>query len=95
MTSPAFRTARQQGRLAPLKLEHAVLRTMDLAPMLAWYLEVLQADVAFSSSSIAFLCYDEQNHRIALVVRPGTTGASRARQDSIISPSRTPTCPSS
>ena len=73
MTAPAFQTARQQGRLAPLKLEHAVLRTPDLAPMLEWYLEVLQADVSFSNSSIAFLSYDEQNHRLALVVRPGTT----------------------
>jgi catechol-2,3-dioxygenase len=73
MSSPAFLTARQQGRLAPLKSEHAVLRTADLAPMLDWYVEVLQADVAFSSSSIAFLSYDEQNHRLALVVRPGTT----------------------
>ena len=73
MTSPAFQTARQQGRLAPLKLEHAVLRTTELAPMLDWYVEVLQADVSFSSSSIAFLSYDEQNHRLALVVRPGTT----------------------
>jgi catechol-2,3-dioxygenase len=73
MTSPAFQTARQRGRLAPLKLEHAVLRTTELAPMLEWYLEVLQADVSFSSSSIAFLSYDEQNHRLALVVRPGTT----------------------
>src|SRR3954453_5171515 len=73
MTSPAFQTARQQGRLAPLKLEHAVLRTTDLAPMLDWYVEVLQAEVSFSNSSIAFLCYDEQNHRLALVVRPGTT----------------------
>ena len=73
MTSPTFQTARQQGRLAPMKLEHAVLRTTELAPMLEWYLEVLQAEVSFSNSSIAFLCYDEQNHRLALVVRPGTT----------------------
>jgi len=73
MTSPAFQTARQQGRLAPLKFEHAVLRTTELAPMVEWYLEVLQAEVSFSNSSIAFLCYDEQNHRLALVVRPGTT----------------------
>lgn len=73
MTSPVFQTARQQGRLAPLKFEHAVLRTTELAAMVDWYVEVLQADVSFRSSSIAFLSYDEQNHRVALVVRPGTT----------------------
>jgi catechol-2,3-dioxygenase len=66
------RTAREQGRLAPLKLEHAVLRTTELRPMLEWYLTVLQAEVTFANESIAFLAYDEQNHRLALVARPGT-----------------------
>ncbi len=73
MVSQPFETARQQGRLAPLRLEHAVLRTMQMKPMLDWYVAVLQADIAFSNASIAFLSYDEQNHRIALVARPGTT----------------------
>jgi catechol-2,3-dioxygenase len=66
------RTARETGRLAPVKLEHAVLRTTELAPMLNWYLTVLQAEVTFTNASIAFLSYDEQNHRVALVARPGT-----------------------
>jgi catechol-2,3-dioxygenase len=67
-----MRTARQEGRLAPVKLEHAVLRTTELAPMLDWYLTVLQAEVTYANASIAFLSYDEQNHRVALVARPGT-----------------------
>ena len=66
------KTARQKGRLSPVKLEHAVLRTPELGPMLDWYLTVLQAEVTFANASIAFLSYDEQNHRIALVARPGT-----------------------
>lgn len=68
----AVRTAREKGRLAPVKFEHAVLRTTELGPMLKWYLTVLQAEVAFANASIAFLSYDEQNHRVALVARPGT-----------------------
>ena len=68
----AVRTARQKGRLAPVKFEHAVLRTTELGPMLDWYLTVLQAEVTFANASIAFLSYDEQNHRVALVARPGT-----------------------
>ena len=40
--------------------------------MLEWYLTVLQAEVTFANASIAFLSYDEQNHRVALVARPGT-----------------------
>jgi catechol-2,3-dioxygenase len=67
-----IKTARQRGKLAPLKLEHAVLRTTRLQPMVDWYVTVLQAEVAFSNSFIAFLWYDEQNHRIAIVGRPGT-----------------------
>ena len=67
-----MRTARQKGRLAPVKFEHAVLRTTELEPMLDWYLTVLQAEVTFGNASMAFLSYDEQNHRVALVARPGT-----------------------
>jgi catechol-2,3-dioxygenase len=58
--------------LAPVKFEHTVLRTTELGPMLDWYLTVLQAEVTFANASIAFLSYDEQNHRVALVARPGT-----------------------
>lgn len=72
MAPRSFQTAREQGRLAPLKLEHAVLRTAQLEPMLDWYVAVLQADVTFRNEFIAFLGYDEQNHRIAIVSRSGT-----------------------
>jgi len=40
--------------------------------MVDWYCAVLQADVAFRNDSIAFLSFDEQNHRLAIIVRPGT-----------------------
>jgi catechol-2,3-dioxygenase len=73
MANQPFKTARERGRLAPTKLEHAVLRTTQLKPMLEWYVKLLEADVSFSNPSIAFLSYDEQNHRIGLVQRPGTT----------------------
>jgi catechol-2,3-dioxygenase len=67
-----LKTARERGKLAPLKLEHAVLRTTRLQAMVDWYTTVLQAEVAFRNAFIAFLWYDEQNHRIAIVARPGT-----------------------
>ncbi|MDF3075508.1 MAG: bphC3 2 [Alphaproteobacteria bacterium] len=72
MPAEPFKTARQKGRLAPLKLEHAVLRTTQIQPMVDWYLKVLEAEISFASPTIAFLNYDEQNHRIAFVNRPGT-----------------------
>src|SRR5690349_21663706 len=72
MSTGAIKTAREQGRLAPVKLEHAVLRTTELRPMVDWYKAVLEAEVIFGNAMIAFLSYDEQNHRIAIVARPGT-----------------------
>jgi catechol 2,3-dioxygenase-like lactoylglutathione lyase family enzyme len=72
MSSGTLKTARERGKLAPLKFEHAVLRTTRLQAMVDWYTTVLQAEVAFSNGAIAFLSYDEQNHRIAIVARPGT-----------------------
>ena len=67
----AYPTAREQGRLAPLKFEHAGLRTARLNEMVDWYCAVLEADVAFRSDRIAFLSFDEQNHRLAIIARPG------------------------
>lgn len=72
MEANAHKTARQRGRLAPLKFAHAVLRTKQLPTMVAWYTTVLEADVGFSNDWIAFLTYDEENHRLALIARPGT-----------------------
>jgi len=65
-------TAREKGRLAPLKFEHAGLRTTRLQPMVDWYAKVLQAEVAFENEMLAFLWYDEQNHRLVIIARPGT-----------------------
>lgn len=72
MSADSIETARQRGRLSPLKFEHAGLRTTRLQPMVDWYAEVLEADVAFENAMLAFLCYDEQNHRLVIVARPGT-----------------------
>lgn len=72
MATGSVPTSRDRGRLSPLKLEHAVLRTTALAPMVEWYRIVLEAEVTFGNATIAFLAYDEQNHRIAIVARPGT-----------------------
>lgn len=72
MSSRSFATARESGRLSPLKFEHAGLRTTRLQPMVDWYASVLQAEVAFQNEVLAFLWYDEQNHRLAIIARPGT-----------------------
>ncbi|TKA74367.1 hypothetical protein B0A49_04721 [Cryomyces minteri] len=57
---------------APARLAHVVLRTNQLSPMVAFYKTFLGASVTFESASMAFLTYDDEHHRIALLDVPGT-----------------------
>ncbi|RYF72087.1 MAG: biphenyl 2,3-dioxygenase [Comamonadaceae bacterium] len=52
---------------SPRRLAHVALRTNQLASMVDWYCKVLGAHVAYESSKVAFLTYDEEHHRIALL----------------------------
>jgi catechol-2,3-dioxygenase len=51
----------------PARLAHIVFNTNDLPAMLAWYRTTLEAETVFATDKIAFLSYDEEHHRIALV----------------------------
>ena len=51
----------------PVKLAHVVLCCRRFEETLAWYKTVLVAQAAFENHFIAFLSYDEEHHRIALV----------------------------
>lgn len=57
----------------PTKLAHVVLRVADLDPCVAWYEKVLGAGVVFRNAFLAFLTYDDEHHRIALVADPEAT----------------------
>ncbi|MEV6973169.1 VOC family protein [Kitasatospora sp. NPDC093806] len=57
---------------SPEKLAHVVLRTGRLPDMTDWYARVLEARVAFANEALAFLTYDDEHHRVALVA----TGAA-------------------
>ena len=57
--------------LAPARLSHAVFRTTRLHEMIEWYKTVLGAKVLFQNDFTAFLTYDEEHHRIALLAFPG------------------------
>lgn len=52
---------------APVKLAHVVFRTNQLQDMINWYCDVLSAHVVFGNDRIAFLTYDDEHHRIALI----------------------------
>lgn len=55
---------------APTKLAHLVFKTPRLEQMLDWYSIVLDAVVVFANHRMAFLTYDEEHHRIALMRVP-------------------------
>lgn len=57
--------------VSPVKLAHVVLRTRDnYEDMLRWYKAVLNARIVYSSSGVAFLSYDDEHHRIAIIQMP-------------------------
>jgi catechol 2,3-dioxygenase-like lactoylglutathione lyase family enzyme len=55
---------------APMKLAHIVFKTPRIAEMIDWYTTVLDAVVVFTDKRIAFLTYDQEHHRIALIKVP-------------------------
>jgi catechol-2,3-dioxygenase len=57
--------------IKPIRFAHAVFRTGRIEEMKAWYETVLGAHVVHANPMIAFLTYDDEHHRIALVSTPG------------------------
>jgi catechol-2,3-dioxygenase len=56
--------------VSPSKLAHVVLRSSRFAELVQWYNLVLNAKVAFANDFLAFLSYDDEHHRIAVVNVP-------------------------
>lgn len=52
---------------SPARLAHIALRTNQIKTMVDWYCKVLGAHVAYESAKVAFLTYDDEHHRIALL----------------------------
>lgn len=56
--------------IPPAKLAHVVFRSPRFAEMVAWYKLVFCAEPAYENEFLAFLSYDEEHHRIAVVNAP-------------------------
>jgi catechol-2,3-dioxygenase len=67
--------APDRGRVAPMKLAHFVRRTSRFEAMVDWYCTVLGAEVVHSDGVLAFLTYDDEHHRVAIVRIPGLPDA--------------------
>ncbi|MEU9319958.1 VOC family protein [Streptomyces sp. NPDC048295] len=57
---------------SPNKLAHVVLKTGQLTTMTEWYLRVLEGRVTFANDALAFLTYDDEHHRVALIATGAT-----------------------
>jgi catechol 2,3-dioxygenase-like lactoylglutathione lyase family enzyme len=62
--------ARGRRRYAPAKLAHLVLKTTRPETMIRWWSLVLDAQVVFENDHLAFLTYDTEHHRLAIVKVP-------------------------
>lgn len=74
MTRPDARAAKldpSRGALPPTKLAHVVRRTSRFDEMISWYRTVFGAEVVHRDDMLAFLTYDDEHHRFALVALPG------------------------
>jgi len=65
-------------RITPQKFAHVVLKTANFDAVIAWYATVLQAEVAMRTDFIAFLTYDDEHHRVAVINAPGSPAANDA-----------------
>jgi catechol 2,3-dioxygenase-like lactoylglutathione lyase family enzyme len=68
-TAPRTLPASSQ-RISPQKFAHVVLKTANFNDVIEWYATVLQARVAFRNDFIAFLTYDDEHHRVAVINMP-------------------------
>jgi len=55
------------SRVRPQKFVHVVYRTRRFDQMLAWYEFVFDAKVQYQNPILAFLTYDDEHHRFALI----------------------------
>ena len=69
----------------PAKFVHVVYRTRRYEQMLAWYQTVFGAKVQYGNPALAFLTYDDEHHRFAIVnldvLKPG--GSESGRRGSV------------
>lgn len=62
-----------QGKvLSPSSLAHVVLRTANFQAMIDFWMTFLGAVITHKNDSLAFLRYDDEHHRIAIITMPTT-----------------------
>lgn len=57
---------------SPKTLAHTVFRTANYRGMVDFYRTFLGAEITHENGALAFLHYDEEHHRVAIIAVPGT-----------------------
>ena len=77
-TETGTRTLPASEQISPRKFAHVVLKASNFDAVIAWYTAVLNARVAFRSDFIAFLTYDDEHHRVAVINAAGSSAPDEA-----------------
>jgi catechol-2,3-dioxygenase len=64
--------------ITPTKLAHVVLRSARFDDTVAWWKTVLGAHTVHESDVIAFLTFDDEHHRLAIISNPDLGDQARA-----------------
>ena len=64
------RTVPDSNVIKPAKFAHFVLRVSDLEASIEWYSQLLGMEIVHHAGFLAFLTYDDEHHRLALVQTP-------------------------
>lgn len=56
--------------VSPAKFAHIVLYTKKFEEMVDWYVDFLGAQITGASMGLAFLTYDDEHHRVAIIEKP-------------------------
>jgi len=65
--------------IQPKTFAHVVYRTYRFQEMLDWYVKVFGGKIQYQNPVIAFVTYDEEHHRVALLNLAIVKGESQAR----------------
>jgi len=63
-------TAAERGKVAPATMAHIVFKTPKFRAMVDWWCVVLEAKPAMENGQLAFLTYDTEHHRVAIIEVP-------------------------
>jgi catechol-2,3-dioxygenase len=56
--------------IKPARFAHVVLRTRHLKESVAWYGRLVGMEPVFQNDFVCFMTFDEEHHRLALIVTP-------------------------